>query len=151
VAGGMTIALMPVLTELPAGFDALRQEARDDRHTHMDRLAADWAAGTNRFDAAGEALLAAFVADELAGVGGMTIDTSDKTALRMRRFYVRPKFRQLGVARCMAEALMAQARLLTHCLVLNATTDLAIRFWEALGFTPERRDGHTHVLRWPAT
>lgn len=31
----MTIVLLPVLTELPAGFDALRSDARRDGHTHI--------------------------------------------------------------------------------------------------------------------
>jgi len=138
---------MPVLTSLPAGFDAIRAEAREDGHNHMERLAIDWASGANRFDAVGEALLAAFVGGELAGVGGLTIDPAGSTALRMRRFYVRPRFRRHGVGRCLAEALMAKARDVTNVLVLNAATELATRFWEAQGFVAEHRDGHTHVLR----
>jgi GNAT superfamily N-acetyltransferase len=144
----MTVFLEPVLTSLPAGFDTLRAEARADGHNHMERLAADWASGTNRFDAAGEALLSAFVGGELAGVGGLTIDPADSTALRMRRFYVRPRFRRCGVGRCLAEGLMTEARNVTNVLVLNAETALATRFWEALGFVAEHREGHTHVLRW---
>jgi GNAT superfamily N-acetyltransferase len=143
----MTVVLLPVLTELPTGFDALRSDARNDGHTNMERLAADWASGANRFTAKGEALLAARVAGELAGVGGMTIDPTCPEALRLRRFYVRPMFRRLGVGRCLAFALMAQARPLTDCLVLNAETQLAVRFWEALGFVADRRDGHTHIWR----
>jgi len=61
-------------------------------------------------DAAGEALLAACVAGELAGLGGLTRDPAEPGALRMRRLYVRAPFR---------------------------------RFWEALGFAPDPRNGHT--------
>lgn len=143
----MTVVLLPVLTELPTGFDALRSDARSEGHTNMERLAADWASGSNRFEAKGEALLAAFVTGDLAGVGGMTVDPTCSRALRLRRFYVRPVFRRLGVGRCLALALVDRARLLTDRLVLNAETDLATRFWEALGFVAERCDGHTHV--WP--
>lgn len=142
-----TIVLTPVLTELPAGFDDLRADARDEFHTNMGRLAADWASGANRFDAAGEALLAAFIGEELAGVGGITVDPACVKALRLRRFYVRPGYRRHGVGRCLARALMEKAGPLTTRLVLNAETELAVRFWEALGFVPDRRDGHTHV--WP--
>lgn len=113
----------------------------------MERLAADWASGANRFNGAGEALLAAFVTGSLAGVGGMTIDPVDPTALRMRRFYVHPGFRRHGVGRCLADVLMATARHVTNRVVLNAETDLAARFWEALGFVPDIRHGHTHALR----
>ena len=77
----------------------------------------------------------------------MTVDPTCSRALRLRRFYVRPVFRRLGVGRCLALALVDPARLLTDRLVLNAETDLATRFWEALGFVAERCDGHTHV--WP--
>ncbi len=143
----MTIVLLPVLTELPTGFDTLRSDARSDGHTNMERLAADWASGANRFAGKGEALLAAFVAGELAGVGGMTIDPACPEALRLRRFYVRPKFRRLGVGRCLALALIDQAGFLTNRLVLNAETELATRFWEALGFVADRCDGHTHIWR----
>jgi GNAT superfamily N-acetyltransferase len=141
----MTVVLLPVLTELPAGFDALRSDARCDGHTNMERLAADWASGANRFEAKGEALLAAFVAGELAGIGGMTVDPTCPQALRLRRFYVRPAFRRLGIGRCLALALMEKARPLTERLVLNAETELATHFWEALGFATDRRDGHTHI------
>jgi GNAT superfamily N-acetyltransferase len=147
MAHGMTTVLMPVLDALPMGLDALRAEARDEGHRHMDRLAADWATGAERFDAAGEGLLAAFVEGELAGVGGITVDPVDSEALRMRRFYVRPAFRRHGVGRCLAEAMMANARDTANCLVVNAPAELAARFWEALGFVADRRDGHTHVFQ----
>jgi GNAT superfamily N-acetyltransferase len=143
----LNVVLLPVLSELPAGFDALRNDARLEGHTNMERLAADWASGANRFEARGEALLAARVTGELAGVGGMTVDPMCATALRLRRFYVRPMFRRHRVGRCLAFALIDQARVLTDCLVLNAETELATRFWEALGFIAEHRDGHTHVWR----
>jgi hypothetical protein len=37
----MTIVLLAVLTGLPAGFDLLRADARDEGHTNMERLVAD--------------------------------------------------------------------------------------------------------------
>jgi GNAT superfamily N-acetyltransferase len=144
----MTIAIVVVLTDLPRGFDALREEASREGYTHMDRLAADWRAGTNRFDAAGEVLLSAYMADTLAGIGGMNIDPADPTALRLRRFYVRMSSRRHGIARRLAETLMAKARQLTDHVVLNAESELATRFWEAMGFVPDHCDGHSHVRRW---
>jgi len=145
----MTIEIAPVLTDLPRGFDLLRSEASREGHTHMERLAADWATGANRFNVAGEALLAAFLAKELAGVGGITIDPANPAALRMRRFYVRPAFRRLGIGRCLADALLAKAAHVTNLVVLNAVAEQAVRFWEASGWIPDRHDGHTHLRRWP--
>ena len=62
-----------VIEELPAGFDALRAEAHAEGCRFVDRLAGDWMSGTVRFDREGEALLAAQVSGELAGIGGLTI------------------------------------------------------------------------------
>ena len=114
----------------------------------MERLATDWSTGTNRFDRVGEALFAVFAGDVLAGIGGMTIESADPAALRMRRFYVRPAYRRHGFGRAIAEALMTQARHATNRLVLNAPTAQAVRFWLSLGFVPDRRDGHTHMRCW---
>src|SRR6185437_14413203 len=132
------------------GLDALRSDARREGHTNMERLAADWASGANRFQASGEALLAALHGGDLAGIGGMTVDPVCAKALRLRRFYVRPVYRRLGVGRHLALALLDRARPLTSCVVVNTDNEPAIRFWQALGFVPERRDGHTHIWRWQA-
>jgi GNAT superfamily N-acetyltransferase len=142
----MTIALVPVVDALPTGFDVLRAEALREGYRHVERLAVDWAAGTERFDAPGENLLAAFLAGGLAGIGGMTVDPANHRALRMRRFYVRRASRRNGVGRCLAKALMAKARQLERCVVVNAPTAEATRFWEELGFVRDRCGGHTHKL-----
>ena len=73
----MTVTLTPVVDALPRGFDVLRAEACAEGHRSINRLAADWASRTTRFDALEEALLAARVADRLVGIGGITIDPSD--------------------------------------------------------------------------
>jgi GNAT superfamily N-acetyltransferase len=142
----VTVALIPVVDALPVGFDALRAEACAEGHRNIDRLAIDWASGKVRFDACGEALLAAQVGGELTGIGGITIDPNNCGALRMRRFYVRVAHRRTGVGRRLAEALISGAGR-ARCLVVNAGTEQAARFWEALGFTLDDRDGHTHILR----
>jgi GNAT superfamily N-acetyltransferase len=92
-------------------------------------------------------LLAAFVAGELAGVGGITRDPACSTASPLRRFHVRPAFRRRWVGRCLALPLVQKARPLTSRLVLNAATEPAVRFWEAQGFVADRCAGHTHVWR----
>jgi len=144
---GRQLRLCTVAHDLPPGFVVLRGEARAEGHTHMDRLAADWTSGANRFDRPGEVLLAAFAGGALTGIGGISLEPSDPAALRMRRFYVRPEFRRQGIARRLAETLIAGARPHTRCIVLNAP-DSAAPFWEALGFIPDRRDGHTHSQTW---
>ncbi|HUB13850.1 MAG TPA: GNAT family N-acetyltransferase [Acetobacteraceae bacterium] len=150
MAARVTMVAIRPEADLPAGFGDLRDDARREGYTHIERLAADWASGTNRFAGQGEALVAAFMAARLAGVGGVTLDPIDPAALRMRRFYVRPHCRGQGIGRLMAEALLVHARDVTQSIVLNATTEIAVLFWEALGFLPDRRDGHTHTLRLSA-
>ncbi len=147
MAVDVAAVMVPVVDRLPPGLDVLRQDARADGHRNMDRLADDWASGVQRFDAPGEALLAAFIADELAGVGGVTADPVLPGALRMRRFYVRAEFRRHGVGWRLAETLIANVPACVH-LAVSAGTEQAARFWEALGFMPDQRDGHTHTLPW---
>jgi GNAT superfamily N-acetyltransferase len=99
------IRLEPVLKALPAGFDALRAEARAEGYRFVERLAADWASGELRFDRLGEVLLAAYTGNELAAIGGLTLDPVLPETLRMRRFYVRERYRRFGIGRRLATAL----------------------------------------------
>jgi GNAT superfamily N-acetyltransferase len=134
-----------VIEELPAGFGALRAEARAEGYRHLERLAAEWEARTMRFDREGEVLMAAHMNGELAGIGGLTIDPSNAGALRMRRFYVRASFRGNGVGRSLAEDLLARARALGRPVTVNAAAG-SVPFWQSLGFVQDAREGHTHIL-----
>lgn len=141
---------LQLVTEyLPAGFGALRAEARAEGYLFVERLAADWEAHTMRFDRNGEALLAARVRSVLAGIGGLTIEPVLAGALRMRRFYVRPLFRRAGIGRKLATALLERARMASPLVTVNAAPASA-SFWESLGFVPDLRDRHTHLLRLAA-
>jgi GNAT superfamily N-acetyltransferase len=134
-----------IVTELPAGFDALRAEAQREGYRHLDRLAEEWNANRLRFDQDGEALLAAWVDADLAGIGGLTIDPVLPDALRMRRFYVAKSFRRTGIGRAIAKSLLAQLRASNRLVTVNAAAGSG-PFWESLGFVADRRDSHTHVL-----
>jgi GNAT superfamily N-acetyltransferase len=136
--------LQRVIEELPAGFDALRAEARAEGYSFVERLATDWMSGTIRFDRAGEALLAARVKGVLAGIGGLTLEPVVPDALRMRRFYVRLAYRRSGIGRQLATVLLERARSISRLVTVNAAP-ASTAFWESLGFAPDARDGHTHV------
>ena len=136
--------LQRVIEELPAGFDALRAEARAEGYRFVERLATDWLSGTTRFDRAGEALLAARVNGVLAGIGGLTIEPVVPDALRMRRFYVPLAYRRSGIGRKLASALLERARSASTLVTVNAAP-ASTAFWESLGFAPDVRDGHTHI------
>lgn len=138
--------LQLVIENLPAGFDALRAEAREEGYRFVERLAVDWEACRMRFERAGEALLAAHVTGVLAGIGALTIEPVLPGALRMRRFYVRPLFRRAGVGRTLAKALLERARITGLLVTVNAAPG-SVSFWESLGFAPDMADGHTHLYR----
>jgi hypothetical protein len=97
-----------------------------------------------RFDQSGEAFLAAYSGDVLAGVGGITADPVIPEALRMRRFYVRPMFRPSSIGRSTAIMLLERAQVSTGLVTLNAAPN-SFAFWEALGFVLDLRAGYTHV------
>jgi GNAT superfamily N-acetyltransferase len=63
----------------------------------------------------------------------------------MRRFFVRVAHRRLGVGRALATGLLEDARAKRLTVIANAAAG-SDSFWEALGFKPDRRDGHTHIL-----
>ena len=144
--GAPPVRFQRVVNELPADFNAMRLEARAEGHQFLDRLANDWASGAMRFDRPGEVLLAAYSNGVLAAIGGITFDPIVAVALRMRRFYVRPAFRRTGIGREIAMALLEGALQRVRVVTLNAAVE-GVPFWEALGFAPEMRDGHTHVWR----
>jgi GNAT superfamily N-acetyltransferase len=141
--------LQVVVENLPAGFDVLRKEARAEGHLFVERLAADWEARRMRFDRKGEVLLSAHIKGVLAGIGGLTIEPVLSGALRMRRFYVRPLFRRAGIGRGLATALLERARTSSLLVCVNAAP-ASFSFWESLGFTPDMRDGHTHLQQLDA-
>ena len=99
---------------------------------------------TNRFDREGEALLAARMNGVLAGIGGVTIVPVVPGAARMRRFYIRLAFRRRSIGRQLATALLT--RVSAGRLITVNAAPASFSFWESVGFMPDLRDGHTHIL-----
>ena len=138
------IRLVRAVDVLPAGLDALREEARRQGHRMLDTLTTEWVSGAQRFIHPGEALLAAYVGDELAAVGGITLEPTIPGALRMRRFYVALAHRRSGVGRTLAAVLLEGA----HGRIITANAAAGSEaFWGSLGFMADRRDGYTHIRR----
>ncbi len=82
----MTIDIRILRDRLPQEIANLESDAQQEGHLHITRLIGDWSAGAVRFERDGERLLGAYVAEGLAGIGGMTIEPTMTGALRMRRF-----------------------------------------------------------------
>lgn len=131
--------------DLPEGFERLRREAEAEGHRNMTRLAEELASGATRF----EALFAAFDEGELLGVGGLTVEPSEapEPALRMRRLYVSPRARRLGVARTLANALLQEALDQVGLVTVHAGTNEAARFWEAVAFKAAAEQPWSHQFQ----
>ncbi len=139
-------ALARVRGDLPSGFDTMQAEARAEGYRMLDKLADEWEARGARFEREGEALLAAYQDGSLAGIGGLTLEPAIPGAFRMRRFYVRARYRRSGIGRKLAAELLASAIRAGRTVIVNAARG-SDPFWEALGFAPDCRDGYTHILR----
>ncbi len=147
-ADGVSVQIARVEDELPEGFVALRAQAEAEGVRNMALLAAQWAGEDNPFRDPG-ALFAAFVEGDLAGLGGVTRQSGlNRPAMRMRRLYVAPAARRLGVGRTLAAAMIQQGLQSADQLISNArATPAAAPFWEAMGFVraPEGM-GYSHWM-----
>ena len=142
------LQLVRIFDDLPDAFDDLVAEASGEDVRNMTLLAEVWAQGA-RFQDDGEAILVAFLAGELAGVGALSVEpASPEPARRLRRFYVRPAMRRRGVATALASALMHEGFDSVGLLTVNArASEAAGPFWEAQGFVPGTSGPWTHVMR----
>jgi GNAT superfamily N-acetyltransferase len=140
------IRLEQVIAALPVDFAVMQTEARAEGFGMLDVLAAEWDSGKNRFAGDGEVLFAGYVDDVLAGIGGMTLDPFTPGALRMRRFFVRARYRRLGIGEAIAGVLIARSETADRVITTNAASGSEV-FWESLGFVSDRRERQTHVRR----
>jgi GNAT superfamily N-acetyltransferase len=142
------LQLVRIFDELPEGFGDLVAEASSEGVRNMALLADGWQSGA-RFQDDGEALLAAFLVGELAGIGGLSVEpAASEPARRLRRFYVRPAMRRRGVATALASALIHEGFDGVGLLTVNAAASPAAGpFWEAQGFVADGTGPWTHVMR----
>ena len=113
----------------------------------VNRLLADFHAGTNRFDAPGEVLCAHFLGQVIVAIAGLNqeSDLSFGRSGRIRRLYVLPQFRGRGLARGLVEELTRCAASHFDRLTANVGTLDARGFYEHLGFVPVQHPGITHI------
>lgn len=139
------LQLIRIEDDLPEGFETLRAEAASEGYRHMDRLAAEHAAGRCSF----VALFGALLGGDLVGVGGLTLEPEpqEEPALRLRRLYVRPGARRQGVARTLSSALCQEGLDQVALLTVHAGDARAAAFWEAQGFKPVEGRPWSHQLR----
>ncbi|KAB0567652.1 GNAT family N-acetyltransferase [Brucella pituitosa] len=136
------------IAELPVGFDLLCEEAAADGFRFMERLCTEWESGVNRFDAAGEVLIGAFRGEELAAVGGLSIDhhMNDPEIGRLRHLYVRRSDRRNGLATAVVRALVKSGRGHFHSVRLFTDTAAGSAFYDKIGFARSDSSTATHEL-----
>lgn len=65
----------------------------------------------------------------------------------MRRFYVRPAYRRLGIGRQIALFVLKHATTFDRQIVLYTASADAEMFWPTIGFVPIERENTTHIYR----
>jgi len=122
--------------DLPPCFEELAADATGDDVRILDVLREDWAAGTMRFSAQGEALFVAMIGEALVGLCGLTRDPYAKAEGlgRVRRIYVRRKTRCVGAGRALLDAVAEQAREMGYARLRARAPVSAFAFYERSGF-----------------
>jgi len=116
----------------------------------VQRLADEWASGANRFNRNGEALFIAKRDNCIIGVCGLNIDpyATNSATGRVRHLYVMLEHRRRGIGRVLVERVVDEASLNFDRLHLRTHSDVADRFYRAIGFTPHYGDEYcTHTLQ----
>ncbi|PWS36690.1 GNAT family N-acetyltransferase [Falsiroseomonas bella] len=136
---------------LPPAFAELAADALADSQKMLDVLREDWESGTQRFDAPGEALFAAYAGDALLGLGGLTRDPYlEDAAGRVRRLYVRRAARGHGAGRALLAAITEGAAEAGWPRLRVRAPASAFLFYERCGFlraVGERAATHVRPLR----
>jgi GNAT superfamily N-acetyltransferase len=136
----MMDAVVAQLHDLPAEAIApLVAESEQEGWRFVRKLLDEWAAGTNRFDAPGEALFAAWVGKTIVGVCGLNADpyAGDATIGRVRRLYVLKAFRGRGAGQLLVHTIVRFARAKFRLLRVRTENASASRLYERLGFLPK--------------
>lgn len=123
---------------LPKGIERLAECARAEGYRFLERLIKDFQTGKLRFEAEGEALFAAYSADNLQAVGGLThcpySPKTDEPIGRVRRLYVHPAARGKGLGKHMVARIEQAARGNFAMVTLCTPNEAASRFYEACGY-----------------
>ncbi len=134
------------------GIDMLAKEAEAEGYHFIPQTLNEWESGANRFAQAGEALLGVYVRvgtkTELVGMGGLTIDpfAGDPVVGRLRRIYVRTKWRRQGIGETLVAELLRLAGRHFERVRLRAVNAGAAQLYERFGFVPIEDGEATHLF-----
>ncbi len=85
----------------------------------------------------------------IIGICGLNIDpyANSQSIGRVRHLYVMVEYRRRGIGRALVERVIDEARLNFNRLHLRTHSDVADKFYRAIGFTPYDGDEYcTHIL-----
>ena len=138
------------LEPLPlADLEPLVQESLAQGLIFVERLAAEYADGSNRFDRPGEALFGVYSGPSLIAVGGLNRDPylGDAETGRVRHVYVLSAWRRRRAGSLLVRRIVEEARKHYSRLTLRTLNPEAHPFYLALGFCTEPPVPHaTHHL-----
>ncbi len=134
------------ISDLPADFEGLLADADADGFQALRRLEAEWHSGENRFARTGEGLFLAAVDGASVGICGLNQDPfGDADVARVRRLFVRPRFRRQGIARALVGRVEEAAGAWSDWIQLRTHDETADAFYRALGYLPVIGEAHvTH-------
>ena len=136
------------ITHLPRQILALEKEAVGEGFRFLTRLINEWHSGANRFDAPGECLMAAYLNQQLIGIGGLSVDPyAENNVARLRRVYVAPPSRGQHVGQALVKALVERAALRFQVVRLFTETAEGSAFYERCGFKRTDEAQATHIMR----
>jgi GNAT superfamily N-acetyltransferase len=149
-------AAMKIVVEkilLPVqGIDALAREAEAEGYHFIPQTLNEWESGKNRFSGEGEALLGVYAQvgerAQLVGMGGLTVDpfAGDPGVGRLRRIYVRTKWRRQGIGETLVTELLRLAAEHFERVRLRAVNAGAAQLYERFGFVPIDDGEATHLF-----
>lgn len=133
---------------LPYDFAELIRASELEGFTFIKRLSTEWANSANRFDGAGEFLLASSSGDKTIGICGINIDPylSDSTVARLRHLYVLPAFRSKRVGSDLVCECLGRSKLCFNSVRLRVPDIRTGVFYENLGFEAISDASATHSL-----
>lgn len=137
------------ITHLPPQIAVLEREAVAEGFRFLTRLTSEWHSSVNRFDAPGECLMAAYLDQQLVGIGGLSVDPfTHRSTGRLRRVYVVPASRGQQIGRRLVGALLAHAALHFESVRLYSDSAEASTFYLRCGFTRTKDAQATHIVRF---
>ena len=137
-----------VTTLEPSELDGLVARSLEEGFRFVQRLRDENASGQNRFERPAEALLIARDSQSVIAVIGLNNDPHGQpSVMRVRRFYVLPEYRSLGLGQKMLLEVIELARIANaQTLELSTNNPRASRFYEQNGFEVIRGEPATHRL-----